>query len=185
MARWHPQLPNAISRSLTVARDLLTQSGSIFVQIGDENVHLVRAVMDEVFGIGNCVSFIVFKDRRCHRRLSVRRLRLYPLVCGSKESLKYRAPLFAKSWRRSRRRTIHLDWRRQTVLQAEKLPRKNGPPRVPMVAFSVSTTSPVKVRQGQRGRSRRLGFLWNWKAGRSDQHSRLGGRPTRLAWSGC
>src|SRR5438067_4096180 len=34
----------------TVARDLLTNSGSIFVQIGDENVHRVRAVMDEVFG---------------------------------------------------------------------------------------------------------------------------------------
>lgn len=40
---------------LTVARDLLTNSGSIFVQIGDENVHRVRAVMDEVFGDGNFV----------------------------------------------------------------------------------------------------------------------------------
>jgi hypothetical protein len=38
---------------LTVARDLLTDSGSIFVQIGDENVHRVRAVMDEVFGEEN------------------------------------------------------------------------------------------------------------------------------------
>jgi adenine-specific DNA-methyltransferase len=38
---------------LTVARDLLTESGSIFVQIGDENVHRVRAVMDEVFGDTN------------------------------------------------------------------------------------------------------------------------------------
>ena len=42
----------------TVARDLLTESGSIFVQIGDENVHRVRAVMDEVFGEGNFVSTI-------------------------------------------------------------------------------------------------------------------------------
>ena len=41
---------------LTVARDLLTESGSIFVQIGDENVHRVRAVMDEVFGEGNFFS---------------------------------------------------------------------------------------------------------------------------------
>ena len=41
---------------LTVARDLLTESGSIFVQIGDENVHRVRAVMDEVFGEENFVS---------------------------------------------------------------------------------------------------------------------------------
>ena len=44
---------------LTVARDLLTDSGSIFVQIGDENVHRVRAVMDEVFGESNLVSEVV------------------------------------------------------------------------------------------------------------------------------
>ena len=43
---------------LTVARDLLTGSGSIFVQIGDENVHRVRCLMDEVFGEGNFVSQI-------------------------------------------------------------------------------------------------------------------------------
>ena len=46
---------------LTVARDLLAESGSIFVQIGDENVHLVRAIMDEVFGSRNFVSLITFK----------------------------------------------------------------------------------------------------------------------------
>jgi adenine-specific DNA-methyltransferase len=45
---------------LTVARDLLTDSGSIFVQIGDENVHRVQAVMDEVFGDENFVSLISF-----------------------------------------------------------------------------------------------------------------------------
>ncbi len=46
---------------LTVARDLLTESGSIFVQIGDENVHRVRDVMEEVFGKENFVSEIVFQ----------------------------------------------------------------------------------------------------------------------------
>ena len=46
---------------LTVARDLLTESGSIFVQIGDENVHRVRAVMDEVFGEENFVSLITLQ----------------------------------------------------------------------------------------------------------------------------
>ncbi|MDZ4310820.1 MAG: site-specific DNA-methyltransferase [Cypionkella sp.] len=45
---------------LTVARDLLSDSGSIFVQIGDENVHRVRGVMDEVFGDENLVSEIIF-----------------------------------------------------------------------------------------------------------------------------
>ena len=46
---------------LTVARDLLTDSGSVFVQIGAENVHRVRAVMDEVFGEGNFVSSITYR----------------------------------------------------------------------------------------------------------------------------
>jgi len=41
---------------LTVARDLLTNSGSVFVQIGDENVHRIRALMDEIFGEDNFVS---------------------------------------------------------------------------------------------------------------------------------
>ncbi|WP_420431524.1 site-specific DNA-methyltransferase [Candidatus Poriferisocius sp.] len=45
---------------LTIARDLLSDSGSVFVQIGDENVHRVRAVMDEVFGEENFVSQITF-----------------------------------------------------------------------------------------------------------------------------
>jgi adenine-specific DNA-methyltransferase len=48
---------------LTVARDLLTASGSIFVQISDENVHRVRAIMDEVFGEENFVNTIVFKKK--------------------------------------------------------------------------------------------------------------------------
>ena len=48
---------------LTVARDLLTDSGSIFVQIGDENVHRVRAVMDEVFGDDNFISCINFRKK--------------------------------------------------------------------------------------------------------------------------
>ena len=46
---------------LTVARDLLTESGSVFVQIGDENEHRVRALMDEVFGEDNFVGLIVVK----------------------------------------------------------------------------------------------------------------------------
>ena len=46
---------------LIVARELLAESGSIFVQIGDENVHRVRAVMDEVFGGVNYVAQIRFK----------------------------------------------------------------------------------------------------------------------------
>ncbi|MFO0800080.1 MAG: site-specific DNA-methyltransferase [Gemmataceae bacterium] len=46
---------------LAAARDLLTDSGSIFVQIGDENVHLVRTLMDEVFGSENFVVLITIQ----------------------------------------------------------------------------------------------------------------------------
>jgi len=46
---------------LVVARELLTESGSCFVQIGDENVHRVRAVMDEVFGEENFCAQITYK----------------------------------------------------------------------------------------------------------------------------
>ena len=45
---------------LMVARDLLSESGSIFVQIGDENVHRVRALMDEVFGVERFIGSIAF-----------------------------------------------------------------------------------------------------------------------------
>ena len=46
---------------LMVAKDLLTESGSVFVQIGDENVHLVRSLMDEVFGAENFVNLVPFQ----------------------------------------------------------------------------------------------------------------------------
>ena len=46
---------------LLVAKELLSDSGSCFVQISDENVHLVRCLMDEVFGSGNVCSEIIFR----------------------------------------------------------------------------------------------------------------------------
>ena len=48
---------------LTVARDLLNDTGSIFVQIGDENVHRIRALLDEVFGEDNCIVEILVKKK--------------------------------------------------------------------------------------------------------------------------
>ena len=46
---------------LVMARELLTESGSVFVQISDENVHLVRSVLDEVYGSENFISMITTK----------------------------------------------------------------------------------------------------------------------------
>lgn len=50
-----------------IAKELLTDSGSFFLQISDENVHLVRSVLDEVFGSENCVSFITYKKTTGNR----------------------------------------------------------------------------------------------------------------------
>jgi adenine-specific DNA-methyltransferase len=54
---------------LTVARDLLTESGSIFVQIGDENAHRVRAVMDQIFGERQHISTIAIVKTTSNTKL--------------------------------------------------------------------------------------------------------------------
>ena len=82
---------------LTVARDLLTDSGSIFVQIGDENVHRVRAVMDEVFGETNLVSSIAFKKTSGTGSNFLENIYDYALWYAKDLSrLKYRQPLAEK-----------------------------------------------------------------------------------------
>ena len=77
---------------LTVARDLLTESGSVFVQIGDENVHRVRAVMDEVFGEDNFVCQVTYKvTSGFERSLGPRRIQDYILwYAMQRENCKYR-----------------------------------------------------------------------------------------------
>jgi adenine-specific DNA-methyltransferase len=52
-----------LKQRLITARELLTDSGSIFVQISDENLHRVRTVMDEVFGAQNCIVQITFRTK--------------------------------------------------------------------------------------------------------------------------
>lgn len=61
---WHLGVHSYLSYlrdRLVVARELLADTGSIFVQIGDENVHRVRVTLDEVFGPENCISIISTK----------------------------------------------------------------------------------------------------------------------------
>lgn len=83
---------------LTVARDLLHESGSIFVQIGDENVHRVRALMDEVFGEGNCVNLIAFQKTSSSTSDFLGGVADYLLwYAKDKDRLKFRKPLYAKA----------------------------------------------------------------------------------------
>lgn len=82
---------------MMVARELLTESGSIFVQIGDENVHRVRAVMDEVFGEENFVSQIVV--RKTTGKGSAYLDNTYDVVLWyskAREKLKYRVLYFKR-----------------------------------------------------------------------------------------
>jgi adenine-specific DNA-methyltransferase len=73
---------------LTVARDLLSESGSIFVQIGDENVHRVRALMDEVFGDGNFCSMIPFRKRQGRTAASILPEQTHDYIVWFAKSLK-------------------------------------------------------------------------------------------------
>lgn len=49
---------------ILLAKDLLHETGSIFVQISDQNLHLVRNLLDEVFGVDNFISIIAFKKKK-------------------------------------------------------------------------------------------------------------------------
>ena len=82
---------------LTVARELLTESGSIFVQIGDENVHRVRALMDEVFGADNFVSEITFQKTGGQTSDYLAAIQDYVLwFARDFGKLKFRRPYFIK-----------------------------------------------------------------------------------------
>ena len=82
---------------LLLARDLLTSSGSIFVQISDENLHHVREVMDEVFGAENYVGQIAF------RKTGGQSVNLLPSTydftlhyAKDKERIKFRSTFYAE-----------------------------------------------------------------------------------------
>lgn len=82
---------------LLVARELLTESGSCFVQIGDENVHRVRALMDEVFGEENFLNQIFFEKTSGDTGLFLNHVGDYILWFGkNSEKTKYRQPYFIK-----------------------------------------------------------------------------------------
>jgi adenine-specific DNA-methyltransferase len=83
---------------LTVARDLLADSGSIFVQIGDENIHLVRSVLDEIFGATNFIALITIAKTAGASSDLMPGIADYLLWFGRRrEATKYRQPFREKS----------------------------------------------------------------------------------------
>jgi adenine-specific DNA-methyltransferase len=84
---------------LTVARDLLIDSGSIFVQIGDENVHRVRALMDEVFGPENlCAQITVAKTAGQSSELIAGTADYVLWYAKQRDAVKFRIPLVTKGF---------------------------------------------------------------------------------------
>jgi len=82
---------------LTAARDLLTDSGSIFVQIGDENVHRVRSLLDEVFGEDNLCGQIAFQKTGGFAPTLISSVYDYILwYAKRKDAVKFRKPLLEK-----------------------------------------------------------------------------------------
>jgi adenine-specific DNA-methyltransferase len=76
---------------LVLARELLTQSGSVFVQIGDENLHHVRELMDEVFGSENLAAIVSFKKSSGQSSSLLSGVSDYLLwYCKDKSQAKYR-----------------------------------------------------------------------------------------------
>ncbi|MCL4808698.1 MAG: site-specific DNA-methyltransferase, partial [Thermoanaerobaculia bacterium] len=156
---------------LTVARDLLTESGSVFVQIGDENVHRVRALMDEVFGESNFVNTIVFKKKSatyatetvfdyliwfCRSRDSVKVRDLYESRAAPDEETKFNTIV-----------TLDLDFRNVSNLEAtdtEALIRDGG--RWARVNYPIVSQHPSETRSKDyvfRGKSKTCGTNKQWR----------------------
>lgn len=83
---------------LTTARDLLSDTGSIFIQIGTENVHRVRTLLDEVFGSTNFISQITYRTTTGKASAALDNTNDYILwYCKSANKFKFRRLWFARS----------------------------------------------------------------------------------------
>lgn len=83
---------------LTIAHQLLRNNGSIFLQIGDENVHLMRNLLDEVFGKHNFVSIITVKKTTGNRSVLIDNINDFILwFAKDKKEIKYRRLFWAKN----------------------------------------------------------------------------------------
>ena len=140
---------------LTVARDLLTESGSVFVQIGDENVHRVRALLDEVFGEENYVSEIVYRTTTGKASIALDSTRDFVLwFAKSLEDLKFRRSLFKRAVEKDK--NYRYDFREDGVLA----PAEDVPHRIarmnPITSQSASSTTlfeyPLEGRQFRPGK---------------------------------
>jgi adenine-specific DNA-methyltransferase len=84
---------------LTLCRDLLSETGSVFVQIGDENVHRIRALLDEIFGERNFVSLITIQTTTGFETNYLGNMSDFILWYGKdKEAVRSNPPLYRKEF---------------------------------------------------------------------------------------
>lgn len=84
---------------LVTSRELLTTSGSIFLQIGEENIHLVRSLMDEVFGAENFMSLITVRKASSLGASNLPSISDFIIwYAKSKDDVKYRQLLVSKEF---------------------------------------------------------------------------------------
>ena len=122
---------NYLRDRLTVARDLLNDSGSVFVQIGSENVHRVRLLLDEIFGEENFRSTIYFQTTGGLATSGLSRIGDYVVwFCKNREKVKVRqlfAPKDGASEDSSAYKSIQVDVGVRRRLNSEEInDAKNG-----------------------------------------------------------
>ena len=123
---WHDGIHSYLSYlrdRLIIARELLTENGSLFVQIGDENVHRVRVLMDEIMGPQNFVSLITLRTSSgTTRQNSVKRISDYIIwYCRDIGCIKFRRILEEKSVDTSAYNQLELeDKSRRTMSSRER-----------------------------------------------------------------
>lgn len=116
---------------LTVMRELLTESGSIFVQIGDENVHRVRSLLDEVFGVENAIVTIYFRKTTTQNGDFLADTNDYIIWFARNKSMAKFRPLLLEregfGW-------VNYDFARSSDLQSRKLSKEEKSGDAPLAA---------------------------------------------------
>ncbi|MBI2447728.1 MAG: site-specific DNA-methyltransferase, partial [Candidatus Omnitrophica bacterium] len=120
---------------LLLAKELLHESGSCFVQISDENIHLVRCLMDEVFGKENFVSLITFSKTSGQSSILIPEVSDYLLwYSKKKEKIKYRQLFVTKEMGQDALKSYQFIELPEGKTRKLKEEEKNDPSRIPLGA---------------------------------------------------
>ena len=172
---------------LTVARDLLADSGSIFVQIGDENVHRVRGLMDEVFGEDNFVAQISTKTSGGSTGVYLAGVLDHVLwFAKDHEKAKYREFSPARGLARRAQRNTTASVCPILKVAASLCRNATAKPGYRTMLESIArTTSQAKASAATRAKEQPRGFQFASVVKKSDHLSRFDGRPMSRGWIGC